>query len=63
MLCKEERKHMKYLDNLGQRAVAAKYELQRLSTEARNNALRTAAAALTAATDRILMANDKDLRG
>ena len=60
MLCKEERKHMEYLDNLGQRAVAAKYELQRLSTEARNSALRTAAAALTAATDRILMANDKD---
>ena len=51
---------MEYLEKLGQRAVAAKYELQRLSTEDKNRVLRTAAAALTTATDRILMANDKD---
>lgn len=51
---------MEYLDNLGQKAVAAKYELQKLSTKDKNKALQAAAAALTAATDRILSANDKD---
>lgn len=51
---------MEYLDNLGQKAVTAKYELQRLSTDDKNRALRTAAAALTDATERILTANDKD---
>ncbi len=51
---------MEYLDNLGQKAVAAKYELQKLSTEDKNKALRKAAAALTASAERILAANDKD---
>lgn len=51
---------MEYLDNLGQKAVAAKYELQKLSTKDKNKALQAAASALTAATDRILSANDKD---
>ena len=51
---------MEYLDNLGQKAVAAKYELQKLSTENKNKALRKAAAALTASAERILAANDKD---
>ncbi len=51
---------MEYLDNLGQKAVAARYELQKLSTEDKNKALRKAAAALTASAERILAANDKD---
>lgn len=51
---------MEYLDNLGQKAVAAKYELQKVSTEDKNKALQKAAAALTASTERILAANDKD---
>ncbi len=51
---------MEYLENLGQKAVAAKYELQRLSVEDKNRALRTVAAALTESTDRILAANDRD---
>ena len=38
---------MEYLDNLGQKAVAAKYVLQKLTTEEKNRALRAAAAALT----------------
>ena len=51
---------MEYLDNLGQKAVAARYELQKLSTEDKNKALQKAAAALTASAERILAANDKD---
>ena len=51
---------MEYLDNLGQKDVAARYELQKLSTEDKNKALRKAAAALTASAERILAANDKD---
>lgn len=51
---------MEYLENLGKKAVAAKHELQRLSVEDKNRALRTVAAALTDSTDRILAANDRD---
>lgn len=51
---------MEYLEILGQRAAAAKYELQRLTTEVKNNALQMAAAALVKETDRILAANQKD---
>ncbi|MBD5504299.1 MAG: glutamate-5-semialdehyde dehydrogenase [Lachnospiraceae bacterium] len=51
---------MEYLETLGQKAVAAKYELQKLSTEAKNGALQAVAAALVKETDRILAANQKD---
>ena len=51
---------MEYLDNLGQRAVAAKYVLQELTTDEKNRALRAAAAALTDGTERILEANRQD---
>ncbi len=56
----EKGKRMEYLDNLGQNAVAAKYELQKRSTEDKNAALQAAAAALISATDRILEANRID---
>lgn len=51
---------MEYLETLGQKAVNAKYELQRLTTEVKNNALQAVAAALVKETDRILAANQKD---
>ncbi|MCM1124261.1 MAG: glutamate-5-semialdehyde dehydrogenase [Eubacterium sp.] len=51
---------MEYLDNLGQKAIAAKYELQKLTTEVKSNALQVAASALVEAADRILAANQKD---
>lgn len=51
---------MEYLEILGQKAVTAKYELQRLTTEVKNNALQMSAAALLKETDRILAANQKD---
>ncbi|MBD5525217.1 MAG: glutamate-5-semialdehyde dehydrogenase [Lachnospiraceae bacterium] len=51
---------MEYLETLGEKAVAAKYELQKLSTEAKNGALQAVAAALVKETDRILAANQKD---
>ena len=51
---------MEYLETLGQKAVAAKYELQKLSTETKNSALQAVAAALVKETDRILAANQKD---
>lgn len=51
---------MEYLETLGQRAVAAKYELQGLTTEVKNNALQAVAAALVKEADRILAANQKD---
>lgn len=51
---------MEYLDNLGQKAVAAKYVLQKLTTEEKNRALRAAAAALTDGAERILEANRQD---
>lgn len=51
---------MEYLEQLGQRAAAAKYELQRLTTEQKNHALLAAAAALTENAERILAANGRD---
>lgn len=51
---------MEYLEALGQRAVAAKYELQKLTKEVKNNALQETAAAFIKETDRILAANGKD---
>lgn len=51
---------MEYLETLGQKAVAAKYELQKLSTETKNGALQAVAAALVKETERILAANQKD---
>ena len=51
---------MEYLETLGRKAVAAKYELQLLTTEVKNDALQAVAAALVKETDRILTANQKD---
>lgn len=53
---------MEYLEQLGQRAAAAKYELQKLRTEDKDRALRAAAAALVRQTERILAANDRDYK-
>ena len=55
-----ERIHMEYLEILGQKAVAAKYELQKLAKEVKNMALQETAAAFIKETDRILAANEKD---
>ena len=49
------------LNLMGQKASAAKYELQRLTTQEKNAALRGAAAALTQACESILQENAKDL--
>ena len=51
---------MEYLNQLGQKAVAAKYELQKLSISVKNNVLEAVASALVDKTDQILAANDKD---
>lgn len=51
---------MEYLEEMGRKAVRAKYELQGLTTEVKNKALQAAAAALTAFEERILEANNKD---
>ena len=51
---------MEYLENLGQKAVEAKYELQKLTEIVKNNALQSAADALVRETERILAANAKD---
>ncbi|MDE6847369.1 MAG: glutamate-5-semialdehyde dehydrogenase [Lachnospiraceae bacterium] len=51
---------MEYLETLGQKAVTAKYELQRLTIGVKNDALLAAADALIKETDRILAANQKD---
>ena len=51
---------MEYLNQLGQKAVAAKYELQKLTTVVKDDALETVASALVDRTDQILAANDKD---
>lgn len=51
---------MEYLEKLGQKASAAKYGLQKLTTEEKNKALRSVADALAAESDRILAANRKD---
>lgn len=49
------------LREMGQRAVTAKYELQKLSAEAKNKGLMQAADALLANSRQILEANEKDL--
>ena len=51
---------MEYLEQLGRKAVSAKYELQQLSPEEKNRALLAAAEALVIKTQQILSANDKD---
>ena len=51
---------MEYLETLGLKAVAAKYELQKLTTEEKNNALQAVASALEHQSARILTANGKD---
>lgn len=51
---------MEYLNELGQKAVLAKYELQKLTSEDKNKALTEAASALVLYADRILKANRKD---
>lgn len=51
---------MEYLNQLGQKAVAAKYELQKLTTSVKNGVLEAVASALVDKADQILAANDKD---
>lgn len=51
---------MEYLEQLGQRAVTAKYELQKLTTAEKNSTLEAVASALVEKTEQILSANDKD---
>ncbi len=51
-----------YLEQLGQKASAAKYEVQLLSTEDKNNALKAVADALIANTDFIIKENAIDLK-
>lgn len=51
---------MEYLNQLGQKAVAVKYELQKLTTSVKNGVLETVASALVDKADQILAANDKD---
>ncbi len=50
------------LNMLGKRAVAAKYEMQMLSTEVKNEALMAVAKRLVADQDAILSANDIDIK-
>lgn len=50
------------LSTLGNRAVAAKYEMQLLDTETKNNALLKAAKQLVADTEQILAANREDIQ-
>ena len=52
---------MTALEETGQKAVQAKYEVQKLSEKEKNRALLTIAEALVTETDRILAANEKDL--
>ncbi len=51
---------MDYLEMLGQKAAATKYELQKLTTLVKNDALQKTADALVKETQRILTANEKD---
>lgn len=51
---------MDYLEMLGQKAAAAKYELQKLTVLVKNDALQKTADALVKETQRILTANEKD---
>lgn len=53
---------MKTLQELGQSAVAAKYEVQKLSTERKNEALKAVAKALVTKKQEIIRANDIDLK-
>lgn len=56
-------KHMEtlaYLEQLGQKAVSAKYGLQALTAEKKNRVLCVAAALLTGKTRQLIAANDKD---
>ena len=53
---------MSNLEEIGQRAAAAKYELQTLSTGKKNNALRAIAEALKERSSEILESNAKDLK-
>ena len=53
---------MSNLEVIGQRAAAAKYELQTLSTGKKNNALRAIAEALKERSSEILESNAKDLK-
>ncbi|MCM1088611.1 MAG: glutamate-5-semialdehyde dehydrogenase [Muribaculaceae bacterium] len=50
------------LTEIGQKAVAAKYGLQTLTTKQKDNALQAAAQALTARAQEILEANEKDIQ-
>lgn len=50
------------LEEMGQKAQAAKYELAKISAVEKNKALLQAARLLTERTEQILAANDKDLR-
>lgn len=52
---------MTALQETGQKAVQAKYEVQKLSEREKNRALLTIAESLVTETDRILAANEKDL--
>lgn len=52
---------MTALQETGQKAVQAKYEVQKLSEKEKNRALLTIAEVLVTETDRILAANEKDL--
>lgn len=52
---------MTALQETGQKAVQAKYKVQKLSEKEKNRALLTIAEALVTETDRILAANEKDL--
>lgn len=51
---------MEYLETLGQKAVTAKYELQKLTESVKNDALQKTADALVKETQRILTANEED---
>ncbi len=51
---------MDYLEMLGQKAAAAKYELQKLTVLVKNDALQKTADALVKETQRILTANERD---
>ena len=51
-----------YLEELGKKAAAAKYEVQVLSTEVKNNALKVVADALITNTDMIIKENAIDLQ-
>lgn len=53
---------MKHLEELGKRAMTAKYVLQALSTEQKNAALRAVAKAFLARKQEMLSANEKDLK-